>query len=488
MNESGGLKKKAVKGIGWSAVDSFASQGITFLVGLVLARLLSPTEYGLIGIISILITISNTIVDSGFSNSLIRKPDLSKEDYSTTFIFNIALSVLMYLILAIAAPWIAKFFHKEQLTVLTRVLGIVVVVNALAIVQRTKLVREIDFKRQAKISVLSSSVSGIVGISLAYLGFGVWALVAQQLSRQVVNTFGLWISAHWTPSLAFSKRSCRYQFQFGWKLLVSQLLNTIWNEANNVVIGRCYSPASLGQYSRAHQFSTLFSSNMTAIVQRVSFPVLSSIQDDNVRLVVGYKRIIQITMLLSVSGMLALAACSKPLIFTLIGEKWGQAASFLPIICFNLMLYPIRAINTNMLQVVGRTDQLLVLEVMKKIIYLIPLCLGIFVGIYWMLWGNVIAGIIGYLLNAHFSGRFIHYSITQQIVDIFPSLLFGIVVYVGMYVISFMGYSDLLTLIIQFSVGLTLFYMLGEVTKFGPYCELKSIVVSVVSKIYRKWI
>ncbi len=486
MNESGGLKKKAVKGIGWSAVDSFASQGITFLVGLVLARLLSPAEYGLIGIVTILISISNTIVDSGFSNSLIRKPDLSIEDYSTTFIFNIALSVIMYLILVVVAPWIAKFFNREQLTPITRVLGIVVIVNALAIVQRTKLVREIDFKRQAKISVLSSSVSGIVGISLAYLGFGVWALVAQQLSRQVVNTFGLWISAHWVPSLMFSKQSFKYQFQFGWKLLLSQLMNTIWNEANNVVIGRCYSPASLGQYSRAHQFSTLFSSNMTAIIQRVSFPVLSSIQDDNERLKVGYKRIIQNTVLLSFTGMLALAACSQPLIFTLIGEKWAQAASFLPILCFNFMLYPIRAINTNMLQVAGRTDQLLLLEIMKKVIYLIPLCLGIFVGIYWMLWGNVIAGVIGFCLNAHFSGRYIHYTIAQQLVDIFPSFLFGLAVSGGMYVVVFWGFSNLSTLLLQLLLGLVLIVILGEITKIGSYCELKNIMLSCISKIQHK--
>lgn len=483
MDTTKGLKDKTVVGIGWSAVDSLASQGITFLVGIVLARLLSPAEYGLIGIITIFISISNTIVDSGFSNSLIRKPEILREDYSTTFVFNIILSVVMYFFLFACAPAISYFFHQEQLVSLTRVLGIVVVINSLAIVQRTKLVREIDFKRQAKISVLASTISGIVGIALAASGLGVWALVAQQISRQVVNTAGLWISAKWSPSLSFSIISFKYQFQFGWKLLLSQLLNTIWNEASHIVIGRCYSSATLGQYSRAQQFSTLFSSNMTSIIQRVSFPVLSSIQKEKERLKNSYKKLIKTTMLLSFTGMLALAACSKPLIFVLIGEKWEQAASFLPILCFNFMFYPIRAINTNMLQVVGRTDQILILEIIKKIIYLIPICLGIFVGIYWMLWGNVIAGVIGYVMNSHFSGKYIHYTISQQVVDILPSLLFGLVVAVGMYVITLFSLSNILTLILQLIVGFSLIFILGEATKLEPYRELKGIVISTLSKV-----
>lgn len=483
MDATKGLKDKTVVGIGWSAVDSLASQGITFLVGIVLARLLSPAEYGLIGIITIFISISNTIVDSGFSNSLIRKPEIQREDYSTTFVFNIILSVVMYFILFACAPAISYFFHQEQLVALTRVLGIVVVINSLAIVQRTKLVREIDFKRQAKISVLASTISGIVGIALAASGLGVWALVAQQISRQVVNTAGLWISARWSPSLSFSISSFKYQFQFGWKLLLSQLLNTIWNEASHLVIGRCYSSATLGQYSRAQQFSTLFSSNMTSIIQRVSFPVLSSIQEEKERLKNSYKKLIKTTMLLSFTGMLALAACSKPLIYVLIGGKWEQAASFLPILCLNFMFYPIRAINTNMLQVVGRTDQILLLEIIKKIIYIVPISLGVFVGIYWMLWGNVIAGVIGYVLNSHFSGKYIHYTIVQQVVDILPSLLFGLAVAAGMYVITLFPLSNILSLILQLIVGFSLVFVLGEATKLEPYRELKGIAISTLSKV-----
>ena len=476
------LKQKTVAGLTWSAVDSIANQGITFLVGLVLARLLSPAEYGLIGMITIFISISNTIVDSGFSNALIRKKEIDDIDYSTTFVFNIVLSVVMYFVLFLCSPLIAVFFRQEQLTIITRVMGVVIIINSLAIVQRTKLVKNIDFKRQAKISLASSTISGVVGIALAYCGYGVWALVAQQISRQLVNAIGLWASAHWTPSVKFSISSFRYQFGFGWKLLLSQMLSTIWNEASHIVIGRCYSPVSLGQFSRAHQFSSLFSTNLTGIVQRVSFPVLSSIQDETNRLKSNYKKLIKTTMFLSSVGMLSLAACAKPLILVLIGEKWGEAAVYLPLICFNFMFYPVRAINTNMLQVKGKSGDLLILEIIKKVIAVGPLLIGVYISIYWMLWCAVLAGIIGYLLNSSFSGKYINYTVWQQLIDILPSFLFSVVVAGGIYGCSFLGFSNVATLIVQIVVGLTIIIVLGEITKLEPYVELKTMIVSMLKK------
>lgn len=464
----------------WSAMDNIANQGITFLVGLVLARLLSPAEYGLIGMITIFISISNTIVDSGFSNALIRKKEIDDIDYSTTFVFNIMLSIVMYLILFLCSPLIAEFFRQEQLTILTRVSGVVIIINSLAIVQRTKLVKNIDFKRQAKISVTSSAISGIIGITLAYCGYGVWALVAQQISRQLVNAIGLWGSAHWIPSVKFSRSSFKYQFGFGWKLLLSQLLSTVWNEASHIVIGRFYSPASLGQFSRAHHFSSLFSTNLTGIVQRVSFPVLSSIQDDANRLKSNYQKLIKTSMFISFVGMLSLAACSKPLIFVLIGEKWEEATIYLPLICFNFMLYPVRAINTNMLQVKGRSDRLLILEIIKKTIAVGPILIGVFISIYWMLWCAVLTGIIGYILNSSFSGKYIKYTTWQQFIDILPSFLFGVVEASCMYGCVFLGYSYLATLIVQIVVGLTIIIVLGEITKLEPYIELKSMIASLL--------
>lgn len=482
---SNSLKDKTVSGVSWSAIDSVANHGITFLVGIVLARLLSPADYGLIGMITIFISVSNTIVDSGFSNAIIRKKEALDEDYSTTFIFNVVLSIMIYAILFICSPLIADFFHQEQLIIITRVLGVVIIINSLAIVQRTKLVKSIDFKRQAKISIASSITSGLVGITLAFWGFGVWALVAQQLSRQLVNAIGLWVTARWSPSIKFSIQSFKYQFGYGWKLLASQLLTTIWNEASIIIIGRCYSSATLGQYTRAHQFASLFSTNLTGIVQRVSFPVLSSIQDEETRIKLSYKKLIKTTMFISFTGMLSVAACAKPLVFVLIGEKWSIAATYLPIMCFNFMLYPVRAINTNMLQVKGRSDKLLILEIIKKAIAVGPLMIGAFIGIYWMLWGNVVTAIIGYILNSSFSGKYIKYTTWQQFMDILPSFVFGAVVAGCMYSCTLLGLSNHITLIIQILIGIMVFFILGETTKNESYCELKDIVKSLMRRFHK---
>lgn len=486
MSSSHNLKEKTVKGMSWSAVDSIASQGITFLVGLVLARLLSPAEYGLIGMITIFISVSNTIVDSGFSNAIIRKKDATEEDYSTTFVFNIVLSIFMYAVLFLCSPLIASFFSQEKLTILTRVLGVVIIINSLAIVQRTKLTKSIDFKRQAKISVVSSAISGIVGIAFAFWGLGVWALVAQQISRQLVNAIGLWISTRWKPSFKFSINSFKYQFNYGWKLLASQLLSTIWNEAGHIVIGRCYSAAALGQFSRANQFSSLFSTNLSSIILRVSFPVLSSIQDDESRLKAGYKKLIKTSMFISFVGMLSLAACAKPLIYVLIGEKWAQASVYLPIICYNLMLYPARIINTNMLQVKGRSDKLLILEIIKKVIAIGPLLLGVFVSIYWMLWGGVFAGVIGYFLNSSFSGKYIRYTTWQQFIDILPSLVFGIVVAATVYCVTLFGFSSIVTLLLQVVLDIALIVILGEAINFESYKDVKGVIMSEIKKVKKR--
>ena len=390
---AGELRKKTLHGAGWSFIDNIANYGVSFIVGLILARMLTPQEYGLIGIILIFIALFNTIVDSGFSNALIRNKDAKEIDYNTVFFVNLAVSLLLFVICYFSAPVIATFFNEPQLTPLTRVMGIVVVINAFAIIQRTILIKKINFKIQTKVSLVASVGSGIIGIVMAVLGMGVWSLVAQQISRQLLNTIFLWLWNSWRPRMQFSYASFKEHFGFGWKLLTSSVIDTVWREIYQVVIGKYYAAAALGEYTRAKQFGDIFSSNMTSVVQRVTYPVLSSIQDDKDKLKYGYRRIIKTTMFIAFVCMLMLAAVSRPMIEVLIGNQWGEAAKMLPILCFNMMLYPLHAINLNMLQVQGRSDLFLRLEIIKKCIAVIPLCLGIFVGIYWMLWGSLCAGL-----------------------------------------------------------------------------------------------
>ena len=480
MSES--LKQKTVKGVSWSFIDSFSSQGIVFVVGLVLARLLTPDDYSLLGIIVIFISVFNSIVDSGFSNALIRKNDVTEKDYNTVFVSNLVISIILCAILYLLAPTIANFFNRPLLTNLLKVMSFIIIINAFAIIQRTILMKNIDFKTQTKISLISSISSGVVGIGMAVTGYGVWSLVGQQLSRQGLNTVFLWIYAHWYPKLQFSLESFKELFGFGWKLLVSSLINTVWNEIYQVVIGKCYAPATLGQYTRAQQFASICSSNLTTVIQRVSYPVLSSIQNDKVRLKAGYKRIIRISMLPTYVLMLGMAGSAKSMIQVLVGDQWLPAVPLLQIICFQMMLYPLHSLNLNMLQVEGRSDLFLKLEIIKKCISVGPILLGIFISIYWMLIGSVFTGFIAYYLNAYYSGPAIGYSIKEQILDILPS--FGIALFMSIVVfsMSFIPLTPFLLFPLQVGVGAIIAIGLSKKFELPEYIEIEDIIKNFITK------
>lgn len=483
---SGTLKEKTVKGVGWSFIDNIAGSGISFLVGIVLARLLSPEEFGVIGMITIFVAISNSIVDSGFSSALIRKIDASEKDYNTTFIFNFGVSLLLYLILYVSSPSISRFYNEPQLIPVTRVIGLVLIFNALGIIQRTRLVKKVDFKTQAKISIIASTGSGIIGIGMAFYGFGVWSLVAQQLSRQFLNSFFLWIFNKWRPALHFSVDSFRELFGFGSKLMLSGIINTTFNNIYYVIIGKFYAADQLGQYTRAEQFNTIFSSNLTSVVQRVSYPVLSSLQDDRAQLVGAYRKVIKTTMLVTFACMLGMAAVAKPMILILIGEKWLPAVPYLQIMCFAGMLYPLHAINLNMLQVKGRSDLFLKLEIYKKIIAVVPIALGIFLGIEYLLLGSVFTSVVAFFLNSHYSGPLIGYSTKEQLKDIFPTFIISLITAAIMWSMSLLPLNNWAIILLQIIIGVSLAILLYEKSNLEEYMELKGIVISFWHKITNK--
>lgn len=482
MTES--LRHKTVKGVGWSLLDNISSQGVTFLVGLVLAHLLSPAEYGLIGIILVFVAVFNSIVDGGLSNALIRKSNADDYDYNTVFYSNVVLSVLLCATMFLSAPWVGRFFNQGQLVPLTRAMSVIVVINAFALVQRTLLVKQIDFKAQTKVSLIANLSSGCIGIAMAFYGLGVWSLVGQQLSRALFQTLLLWAYSRWYPSWLFSWCSFRDLVGYGWKLLVSTLIDTVWREINQIVIGKCYSPQALGQYTRAYQFSSIFSSNLTSVVQRVSFPTLSAMQEKKEQMSMAYRRIIGVTMLVTFICMLCLAAVAEPLIRVLVGDQWLEAVPMLQILCFSMMLYPLHAINLNMLQVQGRSDLFLRLEIIKKIIGVGPLMLGIFVGIHWMLVGGVATGIVSYWLNAYYSGRMIGYSFGRQVRDILPSFVIALVIAALVYLVSLIPWSPFLVLPIQIVLGAGITWCVCEMTKTEAYLEVKTILQSIITKFH----
>ena len=483
------LKDKTVKGTMWSAIDNIAQYAVSFVVSIVLARLLNPDDYGLLGIIAIFTSVCTAIISGGFGTAITRKMDATDDDYNTAFIVNFGLSLVLYAIIFFGAPLISRFFDRGELTILTRVSSLGMIIGALSLVQQTRLTKRIDFKTQTKVSLIASIASGIVGITMAVLGCGVWSLVVQSLMSQTLRTILLWIHNHWYPRFRFSTRSFKELFGFGWKMMASSVLDSVWKELYQLVVGKFYSPATLGQYTRAKGFSQLFSSNLTNVIQRVTYPVLCNIQDDKSRMVGVYRRIIKTTMFITFVCMFLLGAISEPLLYCLIGEKWREAATYLPLICIAGSLYPLHAINLNMLEVQGRSDLFLGLEIIKKIIGLGPLFIGAFVGIMPMLWVNVCTGIICYFLNSYFSGKFLGYSSWMQIRDIAPSFFVAVVMALSMWFLKYLPISNWAILPIQIIVGVIVFFVVCKITKIEEYKELKGMVAPMfarLKKYYKK--
>lgn len=471
------LKQKTISGLTWSFIDRFAGQGISFIVGIVLARLLTPNEFGLIGMLAIFIAISESFINSGFSQALIRKQDCTQKDYSTVFYFNIIVGVFSYLLLFTAAGAIANFFNEPILKQLIRVLGLSLIISSFTLIQSTVLTKRIDFKLQAKISIIASLLSGAFGIYMAYTDWGVWSLVARTLLGFFFISVLLWHWNKWKPSLIFSITSFKKLFAFGSNLLISGLIDTIYRNIYYVIIGKYFTAADLGYYTRAEQFKSLPSSNLQNIIGRVSYPVLSSIQNDIPRLKETYKKIIRSTMLVTFVLMLGMAAVAKSMIITLIGAKWEPCIIYLQMLCFVGMLYPLHAINLNMLNIQGRSDLFLRLEIIKKILAVPVIIIAIFFGIKVMILGMILLSFIAYFLNSYWSGRLINYSSFEQIRDILPSFLIaaamGVVVFIEGF---FLRLPPLPTLLVQITTGAVLTFSICEIIRFKDYLYIKEIV------------
>ena len=480
------LKDKTVKGVGWSAIDNVAQNAVTFIVGIILARLLSPDDYGLLGIIAIFTAVCTSLVNGGFSSALIRKKDATDDDFNTAFIINIGISLFLYVVIFIISPYISSIFNRYELIALTRVASLGIIIGALSLVQQTRLTKRIDFKSQTKITLIASVFSGVIGIVMALLGYGVWSLVVQGLSSQGMRTILLWKVNKWLPKIRFSNESFKSLFGFGWKVMAVGVIDTVWKELYQLVVGIFYSPATLGQYTRSNHFSQLFSKNLTNVVQRVTFPVLSNIQDDKPRMINAYRRIIKSTMFLTTIGMFFLASISEPLLYCLIGPKWHDAAVYLPLICVAGTLYPLHAINLNMLQVQGRSDIFLGLEIIKKTIGLAPLFVGAYIGIMPMLYVNVLIGVISFYLNSYYTGKLLGYSPWMQVKDIAPSYGISFVVAISIFFLKFLPLSNWLILPIQLVIGVMVFVSVCRFTKIKEFEETKSIIMSLARKNYIK--
>ncbi len=413
------LKQKTIIGTLWSSVDRFASAGINFILGLVLARLLLPKEYGLIAMISIFMAISQSIIDSGFSNALIRKKNRTEADNSTTFYFNIVVGFIMYAVLFVLAPYIAEFYCEPILTSIIRVMGISLFFSSISIVQQALLTIKIDFKTQTKISLLSVIISGIIGIVIAYTGYGVWALVAQAVIASFIRTLFLWFFVKWKPVTGFSMESFHYLFGYGSKLLISGIMETIYRNLYVIVIGKAFSALHLGFYSRGEQLSYFPANNITGVIQRVTFPVLSEIQDDEERLKRNFFKILHVVVYITFPVMILLIVTSLPLVKIVLTEKWLGCVPVIQILSISFMWFPVHILNLNLLQVKGRSDLYLRLEIIKKIIGVATLVVTIPFGIIAMCWGRVAYCFIELFINLYYPHILFRIDIKKQLLGIF---------------------------------------------------------------------
>lgn len=471
------LKDKTVKGVIWSSIERFSVQGVQFLVILVIARILEPKDFGLVGMLAVFMAVAQSFIDSGFSQALIRKQDRTDVDSSTVFYFNIAVSVCLYLLLYAIAPFVADFYNESQLCSLMRVLCFVVIINGFAIVQRAVYSASLNFKTQAKVAFVAALLSGVVGIWLACQGYGVWTLVWQQLLNAGINTLLLWFFSSWHPRLVYSWKSFQELFAFGSKLLASGLLDTIYTNVYMLVIGKVFSASNLGYYSQADRFTRLPSSNLTGVVQKVTYPVLCTLQDDDDRLRDDYRKLLRLSAFVVFPLMCLLAGVASPLVELVLGEKWRFAATLIIPLSFTMMWWPIHAINLNLLQVKGRSDLFLKLEIIKKVIGGTILVMSIPLGLLFMCYSSIATSLICLAVNTYYTGKLIKVGFFLQMRDLagtlFLSLLMFAIITLSINLFNHIAIQLLIGLLIgiSFFLGFTYFLRFEELNYIKAFLK-----------------
>ncbi len=475
------LKEKTAKGLGWGFIDNFVGTGITAVVSIILARILSPEEFGLVGMIAIFIALGNSLMDSGFSGALIRKENVTDKDLSTVFYTNLILSIIIYAILFVSAPFIAEFLNTPILVKLVRILSLSVLIMSFTQVQKVNYIRKIDFRTQAIISLAASLVSGIASIWMALDGYGVWSLVVQQLSKQAVVSLLLWIFSTWKPSAVFSWSSFKEMFNFGSKLLACSLISVIWNEIYSLVIGKMYNPVSVGYFTRAEKFKSLVTSNIGQVVQRVGYPVMSSIQSDPQRQVRVYRKVVRLTMLITSTLVMGLIGCADAMIEVLIGAKWLPAAEYLRILGLSGIFLPLILSSVNVFNANGKSDKTLLLEIIKTALAVIPVTLGIVCNIKFLLWGMVGISLLSYLIHAAFVAKEINYTVWQQVKDILPFFIISSVMSILVHFIGELEMKALYLLALQIAAGFAITLAAYEIFyKSEEYTDIKNEMMRVL--------
>ena len=457
------LKKQTLIGVFWTLIDTFFIKGLLIITGLVLARILGPKEFGLMGMISIFIATGVVLVDSGLSSSLIRSRNNTEKDYSTVFFTNIIFSALVYFLIFFLAPFIADFYDQDILVKIIRVYCLSFVFTAFSAVHLAILNRNLDFKKITIFNIPSTIIGVVVGLGFAYYDYGIWSLIFMNLTIKIVLAFTLWYKSNWKPSFLFSKDRFNYHFNYGYKLLLSTLLNKIFINIYHVIIGKTYSISTLGYYERSVTLNAYSNDIITGIIKKVTFPLLSKIQDNKEQITKVYKKILKLSFYVTAPSMLILASVAKPLFVLVLGDEWIPAVPFFQILCFASILYPSHSFNLNILKVYGRSDLFLRLEIYKKILIIFLILITFKFGVLGLVWSSVFSSFIAMYINTYYSNKYISYKYLEQLKDMIKPLSLSITAsLISLILIDFLGEFKTYIQIITAISAAILFYLFGS--------------------------
>ncbi len=481
------LRNQVLSGVFWTALQQFSRQGITFVVSVILARLLLPEEFGLIAMIGILINLGTALINSGLTQSLIRTQDADQSDYSTVFYFNLVGSVVIYGIIYFCAPLVADFYSQPRLTQIVRLYSITFIINAFSAIQTTRLSKILDFKTQMKVAIPSLILGSATGIIMALNGFGVWSLVWSGIIQSLAATIQLWYWSKWAPSLIFNMDKFRYHFNYGVKLMVTGVMNILFSSAYTIIIGRYFAASQVAFYNRAETLQMLPVVNINLVLNRITFTLFSSIQNDDIKLRSAYKKIMQMVIFLVAPTLIVMAVLAEPLFILLFTEKWLPAVPYFQILCANGILYPIHEYNLQIVVVKGRSDLYLKLEIAKKILIVLVILASFPFGIFGLLYGSVIASTISFFINTHYSGKFINYTAWDQIKDLLPFVFLALIAGLGSgivnYLLEFENFNNFSRLLAGSIVAVIIYLSSSYLLKLPAILEVIRLIRSQLGKV-----
>lgn len=467
----------------WRLLERFLAQGVTFVVSIVLARLLDPVVYGTVALVTVITTILQVFIDSGLGVALIQKKDANDADFSTVFYFNFFVCLILYVSLFFASPIIAAFYEIEELTLVIRVLGLILIISGFKNIQSAFISRNMLFKKSFFATLGGTIVAAVVGILMAYRGFGVWALVAQNLVNQTIGTIILWITVKWRPKFVFSWKKLSELFSYGWKLLASSLLDTIWQELRQLIIGKKYSSIDLAYYNKGQELPKYATTAINASIDSVVFPIMSEAQDSPERVKSMTRRSISTSSFILWPMMIGLAVCSKPIISLLLTDKWLFVVPYMQISCISYAFQPIHTANLNAIKAMGRSDLFLILEVIKKIVNIVLILYTMQFGVFWLALSSLIGSIISQFINSWPNRKLLNYNYIDQLKDISGSLLLSLFMGGCVYCVSYLNLSNWLTLLIQIPLGVGIYIGIAVLFKFESWGYCMNLLLSLIRKV-----